>query len=71
MKHLNLLSASILLLSPSLLHAAPNDMFLQANSLSGKTQPLNVDVAIDAVNKTIDLFDVRAKEGATSENAGD
>lgn len=46
-------------------------LFLQAHSLSGNTQPVNVDVAIDAVNKTIDVFNVREKEGATTDNAGD
>lgn len=50
--------------------AAPNDVFLQplpANTAS----PLAVEASFDLVNDTVDIFNIRESEGATSDNAGD
>lgn len=55
--------------SASSIYAAPEDLFLQAKSFSN-SPPASISIGIDAVNETIDVFDLRAKEGVSS-GAGD
>lgn len=43
--------------------AAPNDLFLQADDFKAQDSALKVTVAIDAVNDSIDIFDMRQSEG--------
>lgn len=50
-------------------YAAPEDLFLQAKSFTPPS-PLSISIGVDAVNDTIDVFDLRAKEGAAA-GAGD
>ncbi len=52
-------------------HAAPNDLFLNAHDLKPNPHALQVDVAVDAVNDTIDVFNLRDSSGTTADNAGD
>ncbi len=57
---------------PTALYAAPEDLFLQAQSLSKAAQsPLKVTVELNAVNDTIDILDIRKSEGVQDSNAGD
>ena len=49
--------------------AAPNDLFLEAYA-PNQNQKLNLSVSLDAVNDTVDVFDIRESEGLNSE-AGD
>lgn len=51
--------------------AAPHDLYLTAKDFNSKPNALTVDVAIDAVNDTIDIFDMRQAEGITDKSAGD
>lgn len=51
--------------------AAPNDAFLQAQDLKPSSSPLTLSASIDAVNKTIDVFDIRESEGITDNSSGD
>lgn len=56
------------LLSSFTAWAAPNDLYLQANSFTQTDTALSI--GIDAVNDTIDVFNIRESEGV-SEGAGD
>lgn len=47
--------------------AAPNDLFLQANDFKAQDSALQLTVALDAVNDTIDVFDMRQSEGVSGE----
>lgn len=53
--------------------AAPSDLFLQAKDLAAgpSSSALHVTLAADAVNDTIDVFDLRENEGLTDTSAGD
>ena len=53
--------------------AAPSDLFLQAKDLAAgpSSSALHVTLAADAVNDTIDVFDLRENEGVTDTSAGD
>lgn len=52
--------------------AAPNDLFLQARELKSHSQDLKINVAVDAVNETIDVLNLRDSSGSnSSENTGD
>ena len=53
--------------------AAPNDLFIKTQDYLTKTPSvqLNLDLSIDAVNDTIDFFDLREKEGITNQSTGD
>ena len=59
-------------LSSTALQAAPNDLFLQAKDyLSKHNNALHITASVDAVNDTLDLFDIRESEGVTDKSAGD
>lgn len=47
--------------------AAPQDLFLQADNFKPTPNKLAVTVAIDAVNDTIDVLDMRQSEGITGD----
>ena len=47
--------------------AAPNDLFLQADDFKAQDSALKVTFAIDAVNETIDVFDMRQSEGVSGD----
>ena len=51
--------------SASSIYAAPEDLFLQAKFLS-QASPTSISIAVDAVNETIDVFNLRGKEGLSS-----
>ncbi len=52
--------------------AAPNDLFLQAKDLNSTSNTaLKVTISADAVNDTLDVFDIRKSEGVTDQSAGD
>ena len=53
--------------------AAPSDLFLQAKDLAAgpSSSALHVTLAADALNDTIDVFDLRENEGITDTSAGD
>lgn len=52
--------------------AAPNDLFLQAKDLGHTSNAvLKVTVSADAVNDTLDVFNIRKSEGVTDQAAGD
>ena len=52
--------------------AAPNDPFLTAKDFHQKSKsPLQLTLAADAVNDTIDFLDMRESEGVTDKSAGD
>lgn len=51
--------------------AAPHDLYLTAQELKPSSHQLKLDLAIDAVNDTIDIFDMREAEGITDKSAGD
>lgn len=53
------------------LSAAPNDLFLSAQSLKPHQTTLELNAQLDAVNETIDLFDLRESEGPVADGAGD
>lgn len=67
----------ITLLSAALIYsmqtsAAPNDLFLQTKDLNAKTDSnLNLTFGLDAVNDTIDIFDIRQSEGVADTSTGD
>ncbi|MCX0339718.1 MULTISPECIES: hypothetical protein [Acinetobacter] len=48
-------------------YAAPNDLFLQARELKDTSSPLKVTLGADAVNDTIDIFDIRESEGGSGD----
>ncbi len=47
--------------------AAPHDLFLQADDFKAQDAALKVTIAIDAVNDTIDVFDMRQSEGVSGD----
>ncbi len=51
------------LLSSFTAWAAPNDLYLQANSFTQTDTALSI--GIDAVNDTIDVFNIRESEGVS------
>lgn len=51
-------------------YAAPHDLYLQSQSF-GQALPNSVSLSIDAVNDTIDVFDIRESEGITDNSSGD
>lgn len=51
--------------------AAPNDAFLQAQNFGKPTAPLVLSASVDAVNETIDVFNIRESEGITDNSSGD
>lgn len=52
--------------------AAPNDPFLSAKDFNAKyTSPLQMTLAVDAVNDSIDFLNMRQSEGITDKSAGD
>ena len=58
--------------SASVSYAAPNDLYLSAKNFnSPHNSTLELDLAIDAVNDTIDIFDMRESEGISDKSAGD
>lgn len=58
--------------SVSVSYAAPNDLYLSAKNFnSPHNSALELDLAIDAVNDTIDIFDMRESEGISDKSAGD
>ena len=54
----------------SVAYAAPHDLYLQSEYFG---QPLanQISISIDAVNETIDIFDIRESEGITDNSSGD
>ena len=54
------------------LSAAPHDPFLQTQNFNQKNNAtLHLTAALDAVNDTIDIFDLREAEGVSDKSAGD
>jgi len=51
--------------------AAPQDLFLTAQDLKPTSHPLLLNMAVDAVDDNIDIFDMREAEGITDKSAGD
>ena len=47
--------------------AAPNDLFLQADDFRTHDTALKLTLAVDAVNDTIDVFDMRQSEGVSGD----
>lgn len=68
MKHTILLTGCFLSTS---VFSASNDVFLSAQELKPKPQTLTLALELDAVNETIDLFDLRESEGPVADGAGD
>lgn len=57
---------------PTGLYAAPEDLFLQAQSLAKETKSsLKFTTELNAVNDRIDFLDIRQSEGVQNSNAGD
>lgn len=57
---------------PTGLYAAPEDLFLQAQSLAKETKSsLKFTIELNAVNDRIDFLDIRQSEGVQNSNAGD
>ena len=54
-------------LSSSYALAAPNDLFLQASDFKKNNHPLKLGIAVDAVNDTIDVLDMRQSEGVSGD----
>lgn len=52
-------------------HAAPDDVFLQAEPATGEFTSFRVEASYDMVNKTVDVFNLRESQGAVADNAGD
>lgn len=65
---------SIVFMTATLIHAqaqsAPHDLFLQADDFKKTDSALQLTVALDAVNDTVDVFDLRQSEGI-SDDRGD
>lgn len=63
----------LFLSSTTTIYAAPNDLFLNAKNFNAShdSSALKFDFSIDAVNETIDVFDMRESEGVTDNSAGD
>lgn len=51
--------------------AAPNDIFIMSKEFKNSVHKLNTTISYDIVNDTVDIFDIRAKEGVTQNNVGD
>lgn len=47
--------------------AAPDDLFLQASDFKKNDHPLTLQLAVDAVNDTIDILDMRQSEGISGD----
>ncbi|MFH7765591.1 hypothetical protein [Acinetobacter sp. BSP-28] len=68
----NFLTLYLGLIYGSSIYAAPNDPFLTAKDLNAQyTSALQMTLAGDAVNDTIDFLDMRQSEGITDKSAGD
>ncbi|WP_180043272.1 autotransporter outer membrane beta-barrel domain-containing protein [Acinetobacter sp. YH16039] len=52
-------------------YAAPNDPYLHAKNFNAPASTLQIDLAVDAVNDSIDIFDMRESEGINDSSAGD
>lgn len=52
-------------------HAASEDEFMVAEPIAGDLHRLKIEASYDFVNRFVDVFDVRAKQGAAYDNAGD
>lgn len=62
----------LFLSSASVTYAAPNDLYLSAKSFnSPHPSNIQINLAVDAVNDTIDIFNMRESEGITDKSAGD
>ena len=52
--------------------ATANDLFLQAKDFNGSPNAkLQLNLAVDAVNDTLDVFNIRESEGVTDKSMGD
>ena len=52
-------------------YAAPNDPYLNAKNFNAPASTLQIDLAVDAVNDSIDIFNMRESEGVNDSSAGD
>ena len=52
-------------------YAAPNDPYLNAKNFNAPASTLQIDLAVDAVNDSIDFLNMRQSEGITDKSAGD
>ena len=68
----NFLPLCLGLIYGSSIYAAPEDLFLQADNFTEKTSsPFKLTLGLDAVDETIDFFDIRQNEGVTDNSTGD
>lgn len=51
--------------------AAPDDVFMLAEPATGEFTSVRVEASYDMVNSTVDIFNLRGRQGPVSENAGD
>ncbi|PVY80728.1 hypothetical protein C7414_10241 [Cupriavidus alkaliphilus] len=51
--------------------AAPDDVFMQAEPATGEFTSVRVEASYDMVNRTVDVFNLRGRQGPVSDNAGD
>ncbi len=51
--------------------AAPDDVFLLAEPTTGEFTSVRVEASYDVVNSTLDVFNLRGRQGPVSDHAGD